>query len=161
MSQNGIRIEQHLGQSTFDNGLTGDPNSPATTGSSMAAFLLNIPSSAQRRNLLVSTRWGGVMSFYLQDQWKVTPKLTVNFGLRYDRTFIPPYGREEDGNINIGDMDMLRGVYILQRVPPPCETTKIAPCIPTPGGVLPDHVVVDPRGKLMHDSTDNWQPRVG
>jgi outer membrane receptor protein involved in Fe transport len=161
LSQNGIHIEQHMAQATFDNNLTGDPNSPATTGSSVAAFLLNVPSSAQRRNLLVSTRWGGVMSFYFQDQWKVSPRLTVNLGLRYDRTFIPPYGREEDGNIDVGDMDMIRGVYVLQHMPAPCETKKIAPCIPTPGGALPDHVVLDPRGKLMHDSTDNWQPRVG
>jgi outer membrane receptor protein involved in Fe transport len=161
LTQNYIRIEQHVGQVNFANDLTGNPKNPGNTGGSVAGFLLNVPSSAQRRNLLVSTRWGGHAGFYFQDQWKATPKLTVNLGLRYDRTFVPPYGREEDGNLYIGTMDMIRGLYILQFKPPACEVTKVAPCIPTPGGVLPDNVVLDPRGKLMYDSTDNWAPRVG
>jgi len=30
------------------------------------------------------------MSFYFEDSWKLTPKLIVNYGLRYERTFQPP-----------------------------------------------------------------------
>src|SRR5207302_189035 len=104
-----------------------------------------------------------VMGVFLQDGWKVTPKLTVNVGLRYDRTFIPPLGRENDPtrNIFVGSLDLNRGVYLLQKVPPPCATAAKAPCIATPDGSLPAHVEVEPRGKIYHDYTDQWQPRIG
>ena len=40
------------------------------------------------------------------DQWKATPRLTINLGLRYDRTFQPPYGASdsvgENGGIETG-----------------------------------------------------------
>ena len=103
------------------------------------------------------------MSYYFQESWKTTPRLTVNLGLRYDRTFLPPFGKEDTigqhGGIETGGLDLNRGVYILQKQPPSCEERGHAPCIP--GGKLPDHVVVDPRGKLLTDTTTNWGPRVG
>ena len=52
------------------------------------------------------------MGFYVQDSWKATSRLTVNLGLRYDRTFIPPYGREEtvgqNGGIEAGAVELQR-----------------------------------------------------
>jgi hypothetical protein len=45
--------------------------------------------------------------------------------------------------------------------PKPCSVTNAPPCNPYPGGVLPPNVVVDPRGKIMDNWTDNWQPRIG
>lgn len=33
-----------------------------------------------------SERLGGLASFYLQDEWRLMPRLTVNYGLRYDRS---------------------------------------------------------------------------
>src|SRR5262249_36980414 len=68
------------------------PSNPsANPGNAMAAFLLNVPDSAGRRNVHETTRWGGEMGFYFQDSWKASQRLPVNLGLRYDRTFIPPY----------------------------------------------------------------------
>jgi outer membrane receptor protein involved in Fe transport len=29
------------------------------------------------------------MAFFVQDQWKISPRLTVNLGIRYDKTFLP------------------------------------------------------------------------
>src|SRR5207249_5465876 len=128
---------------------TNDPRNPGGTGNALASFLLSVPDNAGRRNVHETTRWGGVMGFYFHDQSKATPKLTVNLGLRYDRTFIPPYGREDtigqNGGIETGDSDLSRGVYVLQRVPPTCVERGHAPCIPDPSGNLPDHVIVDPR----------------
>ena len=40
------------------------------------------------------------MAFYGQDDWKVTPKLTLNLGLRYD-LFVPPH----DANHGIYTLD--------------------------------------------------------
>ncbi len=49
----------------------------------------------------------------------------------------------------------------MQNLPPSCNQRGRAPCIPTADGSLPQFVEVEPRGKIYHDSTDNWQPRVG
>jgi hypothetical protein len=124
--------------------------------------LLNVPDGANRRNTLQEVRWGGVMGFYFSDQWKVTNRLTLNIGLRYDRTFIPPYGKKADipGGTETGNYDFSRGVYLVQVLPPACSVRGHAPCIPG-DGKLPPNVEVEPRGSLVHDTTTNWQPRVG
>ncbi|MBS1858065.1 MAG: TonB-dependent receptor [Acidobacteria bacterium] len=144
---------------------TADPAHPnINPGNSMASFLLNVPDSAGRRNVHETTRWGGVMGYYFQDSWKATSRLTVNLGLRYDRTFIPPYGRPDtvgqNGGIETGSIDFNSGTYIVQQLPPPCSQRGHAPCIPG-DGTLPAHVVVSPNGKIYHDTTTNWGPRVG
>lgn len=147
----------------FDAIGTQDPNN-ANTGDSLSAFLMNVPHQANRRNVNETTRPGGLMSFYGQDSWKVMPKLSLNFGLRYDYTFIPPYGKEstvgQQGGIETGDMDFSTGNYIVQKLPPPCSVRGHAPCIPG-DGTLPDHVVVDPRGKIAHNVGTNLGPRFG
>ena len=143
---------------------TGNPQNSAQAGNSMASFLLNVPDSAGRRNVHETTRWGGVMGFYFQDSWKATPRLTVNLGLRYDRTFQPPYGTNatigQNGGIETGEDDFSTGNYVIQKLPPPCSVRGHAPCIPG-DGTLPAHVIVSPTGKIYHDTTTNWGPRVG
>ena len=104
------------------------------------------------------------MSWFLQDSWKATQRLTVNIGLRYDRTFLPPYGLEstvgKQGGIETGSINFNNGTYVLQKLPPACKDRGFAPCIPG-DGTLPNHVVVDPRGQIYHDTTTNWGPRIG
>ena len=143
---------------------TGNPQVSSEPGDAIASFILGVPNSASRRNVNETTRPGGVLSTYIQDTWKATSKLTVNVGLRYDLTLIPPYGQEstvgENGGIETGDMDFSNGTYILQKVPPACSVRGHSPCIPG-DGTLPDHVVVDPRGKIAHDTFDNVGPRLG
>ncbi len=147
------------GSATYRPLQTSNPLSPGNTGSQLASFLLDVPDAAGFRNRATTVRRGGVMGFYFQDQWKINQNLTVNYGLRYDRTFIPPLGQEGNENIFTGGYDLQRGVYLIQKMPGSCEELKKAPCVP--GGVLPPNVEVDSRGKIYHDSTDNWQPRLG
>lgn len=141
---------------------TGDPNNLGNTGDPLASFLLNVPDNAYRRNVNITERPGGVMGLYVQDQFRVNANLTFNVGLRYDRTFIPPYGKENtigtQGSPETGDFDFTNGVYIVQQLPPSCADRGHAPCIP---GALPDHVVVSPDGKILHDTKTNFGPRLG
>lgn len=147
---------------TFRVPQTADPLTGAG-GSEAASWLLNLPDAAGRRNVHETVRWGGVMGFYFMDSWKATPKLTVNLGLRYDRTFQPPYGsndsRGENGGIETGAYDLQRGKYIVQVPVPLCSERGRAPCIPGTG--LPANVELSTTGKIYKDTTDNWQPRVG
>jgi hypothetical protein len=149
---------------SFAGGQTGNPQNPNEPGDPLASFLLNVPDGANRRNVHETTRPGGLMSLYIQDSWKATSKLAFNFGLRYDRTFIPAYGTNatigQQGGIETGDIDFSNGTYIVQKLPPPCSVRGFAPCIPG-NGTLPAHVVVDPRGKIAHDTLTNFGPRVG
>ncbi len=143
---------------------TDNPENSAQPGNAMASFLLDVPDSAGRRDVHETTRWGGVMGVYVQDSWKATPRLTVNIGLRYDRTFQPPYGTKatigQNGGIETGEDNFNNGTYIVQVLPPPCSVRGFAPCIPG-NGTLPAHVVVSPNGKIYHDTTTNWGPRTG
>jgi hypothetical protein len=148
----------------FNNPQTSAPQFPSlATGNGLSSFLLNVPQSAARRNVDEIERPGGVLSAYLQDSWKATPRLTLNYGLRYDYTFMPAYGTNatigKNGGIETGDMDWNNGTYIVQKVPPPCSATVFAPCIP--GGVLPAHVWASPNDKISHNVHTNFGPRVG
>jgi len=149
---------------SFDVKPTEDLQSTSATGDPLSSFLLNVPSGANRRNVNETERPGGLLSAFIQDSWKVTPRLTVNYGLRYDYPFIPPYGTSktvgEQGGIETGDMDFGSGNYILQDVPPPCTVRGHAPCIPG-DGTLPDHVIALPFHHIAHNVHTNYGPRLG
>jgi len=73
------------GSFNFRNIFTSDPQNTGTTGSAFADFLLGLPNTAAvgDGNPLVYLRdWQWAL--YGQDDWRVTPKLTLNLGVRYE-----------------------------------------------------------------------------
>jgi outer membrane receptor protein involved in Fe transport len=79
-------------------GLTSNPQSPAGTGSNMAQFLLGEVSSSFIDRILGNSFHGTTISVFVQDDWKITRRLTFNLGLRWDWQQ-KPYERN-DGHIN-------------------------------------------------------------
>ncbi|MBM3760283.1 MAG: hypothetical protein FJW36_08560 [Acidobacteria bacterium] len=65
-------------------GLTSNPQAPANTGSNLAQFLTGDVSSAAIDRILGNSNHGIAISMFLQDDWKVSRRLTVNVGLRWD-----------------------------------------------------------------------------
>ena len=165
---NRVLFYSELGTTTvgYADAQTADPRALATTGSSLASFFLDVPDNATRRDIVETMPWwGGTVGFYFQDSWKATSKLTLNLGLRYDRTFIPTAGTDEANTNMVGNMDYNRGKYVIQKIAPPCETAKKSPCVPAPAGApagwLPANVEVSPTGKIFEDTKLNFQPRLG
>jgi len=72
------------GRFQFSQKQTADPNNITTTGSSFASYLLGLPDSTNRSNSQELRLRNWDLSPYIQDDIKVTQKLTVNLGLRWD-----------------------------------------------------------------------------
>ncbi len=129
------------------------------TGSALASFLLGVPDNAHFISQINVQRGGGTDGLYFQDQWRVTGRLSVNLGVRWDAALMSTFGRRSDLSDTVGDLNLNNGTYILQNPAPSCTATGKAPCIP--GGTLPAHVMVSPNGRILDNIYDNIQPRVG
>src|SRR5216684_4370404 len=80
-------IHQHTNESgTYDFGRATTSLSGGDTGSPVAGFLLGAVSggSVDRRTVSAWYPRQIVWAFHGNDSWKITPKLTVNYGLRWD-----------------------------------------------------------------------------
>lgn len=89
------------GHFTFSQAETSIPNTTNSNfsqyGSSFASFLLGLPDAATRTSIAITAAHTNAFSAYAQDDFKVTPKLTVNLGLRYD--LMLPYVLTENNNV--------------------------------------------------------------
>jgi hypothetical protein len=81
---------------SFDGRFTGQPGN----GIPWADFLLGYPQSAQLTNLHVTDARLWMTSFFFQDEWKATRKLTVNYGMRYDYATWPYDGANQFTNLD-------------------------------------------------------------
>jgi hypothetical protein len=70
------------------------------TGIGLADFLLGYPSQAQLTNPAIVDARFKMFSGFFQDDWKVTPKLTVNLGVRYDYATWPYEGADRLTNLD-------------------------------------------------------------
>ena len=68
----------------FASGLSANPQSPTGTGATLATFLLGNVSSASFTTHAGELEKGYSVSFFVQDDWKATRRLSLNLGLRYD-----------------------------------------------------------------------------
>ncbi len=139
-------------------------------GNAWASFLLGVPNNAAIRGVNEANHGGWNNALFIQDQWKVTDRLTVNLGFRNDMKIEPIYGSGKD--LYTGDANAVTGQYILTAVPPNCSATVGAPCIPNgtfvqgggpvPWTGLPPHVVVAGSDhRIVQNSLFNWAGRVG
>ncbi|MBI1738878.1 MAG: TonB-dependent receptor, partial [Acidobacteria bacterium] len=121
--------------------LTAAGNPVAGTGYDFADFLLGLPQSTTVRFGSSNTyfrSWG--FSFYAQDDWRVHPRFTLTYGLRYELQ-TPPIELFD----KITNLDMNNAI------------TAVATVLP--GGTSPFHGKF-PRA-LVHGDYNNFSPRLG
>lgn len=72
------------GTFSFDGTFTQDPQNRSRTGNAFGDFLLGIPSTSSIAVPAIGDARTKYAGFFIQDDWKLTPKLTMNLGLRYE-----------------------------------------------------------------------------
>ncbi|MBI2686642.1 MAG: TonB-dependent receptor [Acidobacteria bacterium] len=148
------------GEYNFDRGFT-QPNAFApgsNLGNAIASFLLGTPNTGLLNLRAATAPQSPFYGWYFQDDYKLTPKLTLNLGLRYDLML----GITERYNQNNLGFDL--------KVSNPIEAAAKAAYSRSPIAELPP-ANFNVRGGLFFATKDNrrnvvaektnWQPRIG
>lgn len=77
------------GQFAFNREFTANPANRGATGDGMAEFMLGLASGGTIGNENTENLWAKTFAGFIQDDWKITPRLTLNLGVRYDIFFAP------------------------------------------------------------------------
>ncbi|HYO64203.1 MAG TPA: carboxypeptidase regulatory-like domain-containing protein [Pyrinomonadaceae bacterium] len=156
-NQRGASFSWGGGFFQFDRSFTRqNPSAVDNTGSAIASLLLGYPSGGRIQNLAQqSFRWG-YYAGYIQDDIKVTQRLTINLGLRYDYEG-PPVERFNRQNRGFAfDETSPLASQIAGRA----GLSECPSCSNLRGGLLFAGVAGQPNEAFERDK-DNIQPRVG
>ena len=100
------------GNFTFTGLFTEDAAEDQTTGSSLADFLLGLPQATTLDSAVAKSYLrDNVFDAYAQDDWRVLPQLTLNYGVRYE--FFAPY-TEKYGHLADVDHQSRRWIHQLR-----------------------------------------------
>ncbi len=162
------RIQENTFQTyNFADDQTGDPTrASGATGYSLASALLGLPTSFQGQLPILG---GGPVKFkyaawsaYVQDEWKLRPRLTVTLGLRYDYLTQP---QTLDGRLwNALDIPNQKWIIGAKTMPALCSVAQKSPCIPDAfqSDAHFNNVVLASQSFFAPAPVkDNWGPRVG
>jgi hypothetical protein len=79
------------GQFAFNREFTTDPQNRANTGEGLAEFMLGWAAAGSLGNENGENLMTNSLAAFIQDDWKISPRLTLNLGLRYDIFFAPTF----------------------------------------------------------------------
>jgi hypothetical protein len=135
------------GNYSFNGGFSQDPQNRSKTGSGFADFLLGIPSGGTISNFVAGDILYGYTGAFIQDDWKVTSKLTVNSGLRYEIWTQPVERNDHQANLFLADLKL---AYADNKVPAGIPSSLVEN--------VPDDVG---SRSLLKNSYTNFAPRLG
>jgi hypothetical protein len=133
----------------FGPGFTDNPNpsSVFTGGSGFASFLVGLADGGSINNLHNIDYHHQVYAFFAQDDWKVTPRLTLNLGLRYELFTTIKEKHNEQGTFDLATASL---------IVPKGVTAQLTPML---AAIVPVHATGTPG--LISPDTNNFAPRIG
>jgi hypothetical protein len=159
MRYNQIGAVVARGRFTFNGTYTADPKiSSPPAQNTLADFLLGYMATSEGQSGAPIANFRGMsLNFFAADSWKVSSKLTVNYGIRYE--FEPPFLDSHDAIVNIAFKwdNTLLPTYVRAGTGDPYQGN--------PPFQLPANVpyVRDGRfGRRAYQARyNNWAPRIG
>src|SRR5205085_898023 len=99
------------GQVSFSQAATQNPSVSGRNGSGYAAFLLGLAGVSNfNYSADIAFRWP-YYGWYIQDDYKISSKLTINIGLRYDLNIPKEERNLHNSNLNLGIPNPAAGGY--------------------------------------------------
>jgi outer membrane receptor protein involved in Fe transport len=134
----------------FDNTLTDNPSAIGTGGEGFASFMVGLTNGGSIDNVHNVDYFRNTYAFYAQDDWKITPNLVLNLGLRYEL-----FGTVSDRFNDIGNF-LLNDPQNPTILVPKGQTAQLTPFIA-------QYVKISPTGSngLINSDRNNFAPRVG
>ncbi|HYZ85779.1 MAG TPA: TonB-dependent receptor [Bryobacteraceae bacterium] len=157
----GTDSKEYMGLWNFNGQNTENPASPTGSGDAFADWMLGLPSSANRA--YPSDTFGGSYTgwhFYAQDDIKITSRLTLNVGLRYEYT---PFTSAFRGQTGTFDGTQARPIIVAGKGSEPDLGAQ--PAAPVAYGYLRDLIQTSSQAGLPYSITrpdkNQWAPRFG
>jgi hypothetical protein len=149
------------GQYTYTGLYTSSPAASITTGSGAADFLANQMQGAffTKAPVVNDAEWYD--SGYAQDDWRITPRLTLNLGVRYD--FYQPYKENSGSQANFvvnGPLGIGTGSGVYQIV---SKAQNVSLGSIFPAVLAQNHVAIQyvNNERLVSSQKTNFAPRIG
>jgi hypothetical protein len=169
MYTNVQRVQQNLSQQfSYGVGPTQYPNTTSTItsvgGNILASSLLGLPSSysAKLPKYDQDDFSLGMWSGFIEDEWKLSSRLTMTYGLRYDYLTVP---KTLDGRIS-DQLDLFgQQLTIGEASIPDCANVNQNPCFPGAGfAAVPHNDHINFAGfhkSFLAPKSSQFQPRLG
>ena len=137
------------GTVNFGTEFTANPAATTDTGdgNAFATFLLGIPDGAQITNIHNIDYRRQIYAVYAQDDWRVTPKLTLNLGLRYEFFSTIKEANNQQANFDFATNSLIVPKGVNAQLTPTLASFLPIMATGTPGLIDPD--------------LNNFAPRIG
>ncbi len=157
----GLQPPNGIGYQNFSGVYTSDPGQPnAVTGSGAADFLLDLMNNSGMNTVTPFTDLRWYYSAFLQDDWKVTPRLSVNLGLRWE--YSQPIRELHDEQANFfgtyAGMNQGTGTYL---IPEKQSGFPISSTLASTFAANHISTQYTSNESLVHPRKVNFAPRIG